>query len=200
MPISDAALVERTVSGDPVAFGTLVERYKLLAYSTAFTYVQNIDDAQDLAQESFVKAFLSIGSLKNPATFPSWLRRIVANVCKDWLKKRRLPTVDMDKVDVERIRDTGEDEIIERIRSEKKSKVVARAVDSLPERYRQVVLLRYFSNLSYEEIGEFLKISKSAVNIRLVRARILLRKKLANVPDFTEGEEINISGGDFFAV
>ena len=183
-----------------MAFGTLVERYKLLAYSTAFTYVQNIDDAQDLAQESFVKAFLSISSIKNPATFPSWLRRIVANVCKDWLKKRRLPTVEMDKVDVEGFRDHSEDVIVERIRGEKKSRAIAQAVDSLPERYRQVILLRYFSNLSYEEIGQFLKLSKSAVNIRLVRARVLLRKKLSYVPEFSEIEEVTITGGDLFAL
>ena len=86
----DAGMVRRALEGRGGAFGVLVEKYQGLVHGLAFHLVGNLADAEDLAQDAFVKAYQNLHRLEDPAKFARWIRRIVANECKMWLRRRRL--------------------------------------------------------------------------------------------------------------
>lgn len=169
--------VERVLGGDVNAFETLVLSYEKNVYNLALRMVKNPEDASDMVQEAFIRAYNSLASFRGESKFSVWLYRIVSNVCLDFLRSRsRHPTVSLS---VEN--DEGEETELD-IPDESQSPEallerrltrdsVRRGLDALSEEYRQILLLREIQGLSYDEIAETLSMELGTVKSRIFRAR-----------------------------
>jgi RNA polymerase sigma-70 factor, ECF subfamily len=181
----ELALVERSRAGDAAAFGELVRQYERKIYSLAKHITQNDEDAEDVLQESFLKAYTHLDSFHGDSKFYTWLVRIAVNEALMKLRKRKSDrTVSLDEP-----QDTGEDIVTREIAvweddPEKKysreelAEILETAVQSLKPSFRTVFVLRDIEELSTEETAEALGISIPAVKSRLLRARLQLREKL----------------------
>jgi|GEM_PF-443126 len=174
MQSTDAQLVRLSQGNDTAAFGELVRRYQGLIHGLAYHRVGSFTDAQDIAQESFVKAFRRLAQLAEPEQFAYWLKAIAVNECKMWLRASRTD-VPLDEAE---LLPSYTALAAEHWRRDQGHAEVRRAVDSLPERSRLVVALHYLSGQSHQEIGEFLGVSANAVAQHLHRARRQLKEML----------------------
>ncbi len=184
-PITDAELVQTAQTGNATAFGQLVRRYQGLIYGVTYHQVGNFADAQDIAQEVFVKAFRSIDRLQSPERFASWLKAIAVNECKMMLRGSRR-TVPLEEVELSPSYAYLAQQSWKR---QERQADIRRAVDSLPEKSRLAVTLHYLSGLSHREIGEFLGITANAVTQNLHRARRQLKQIL--LAEIEEGYTMN---------
>jgi RNA polymerase sigma-70 factor, ECF subfamily len=178
-------LVERARTGDAAAFSELVQRYERKIYRLAKHITQNDEDAEDVLQESFLKAYTHLDSFHGDSKFYTWLVRIAVNEALMKLRKRKSDrTVSLDEP-----QDTGEDLVQREIAvweddPEKKysreelADILSTAVQSLKPSFRTVFVLRDIEELSTEDTAESLGISIPAVKSRLLRARLQLREKL----------------------
>ncbi len=181
----DRHLVEQATRGDREAFGSLVRRHQDRAFNVAYQVVRNRDDALDVAQDAFVKAFASLSSFKGDASFSTWLHRIVVNLAIDCLRRRRRgdPTTYDDRLAVpeeagasQAAPDTPETALESRqVRS-----LLARGIQALPPAHRAVLVLREIEGLSYEEIARAVGCSLGTVMSRLFYARRKLQKVLGS--------------------
>jgi len=181
----ELALVERSRVGDAGAFNELVQRYERKIYRLAKHITQNDEDAEDVLQESFMKAYTHLDSFQGDSKFYTWLVRIAVNEALMKLRKRKTDrTVSLDEP-----QDTGEDLVPREIAvwdddPEKKysreelATILDTAVQSLKPSFRTVFVLRDIEELSTEDTAETLGISIPAVKSRLLRARLQLREKL----------------------
>jgi RNA polymerase sigma-70 factor (ECF subfamily) len=179
--LEDFRLIDYAVGGDDKAYAKLLQRYKRPVYHMILKMVRNIDDAEDLTIESFAKAFRSLHRFKKDFTFSTWLFRIATNNTIDFIRKRKLNTLSIENtytddngesvsIDVE---DENLDPQEETIRSQK-AELMQVFVDKLPPKYQKLVRLRYFQELSYEEIAEELEAPLGTVKAQLHRARELM--------------------------
>ena len=167
--VDDGELVRKVLRGDREAFGVLVERYKALAVVRAFRRVRRASDAEDIAQDAFVRAFVSLKNLRDPDKFRSWLLAIVANRARDWYRrKRESPGLDVEN-QAERRPASRENEL---------RMAVVEAIESLPENYQVVAAMRYLEGLRYSEMSSKLGLSEVALRKRIHRANQLLRETL----------------------
>ncbi len=187
----DARFIARALAGDEAAYSELLTRYRARVMGLALRMVQNSDDAADIAQEAFVRAFQSLANFDVTKSFGAWIAKITANLCIDHFRRRRVPIVSMDMpFDTERGERPREypderpiaDEIVSRHEAEQRLDAI---IAALPPRYRVVVLLRYKQDLAYEEIAETLGIPLGTVKARLHRAHHLLKRRLAGVREET---------------
>jgi RNA polymerase sigma-70 factor (ECF subfamily) len=179
----ESALVARAKSGDMDAFSELVTHYDRRVFRMAKQITQNDDDAEDVLQETFLKAYTHLDNFQGNSKFYTWLVRIAVNEALMKLRKRRSDrTVPLDEPI-----NTGEDEMIREIAvwdenpeesysREELSSVLNEAIQSLKPAYRTVFILRDIEELSIEETAEALNLSISAVKSRLLRARLQLRE------------------------
>ena len=190
----EAQIVRRVLAGDVNAFGTLVTEYEKGVYAIAQRMTGNPEDAADMTQETFIKAYNSLQSFRGDSKFSVWLYRIASNVCLDFLRSRsRKPAVSLSVED-----DEGEETELD-IADESQSPelllergltrdAVRRGLQALPPDYKQILLLREIQGLSYEEIADVLQIEVGTVKSRIFRARKRLCTFLiedGNIPDFT---------------
>jgi RNA polymerase sigma-70 factor, ECF subfamily len=181
----ESPLVVRAKAGDVEAFSDLVRHYDRRVFRMAKQITQNDDDAEDVLQETFLKAYTHLDDFQGNSKFYTWLVRIAVNEALMKLRKRRSDrTVPLDEPI-----DTGEDEMIREIAvwdenpeetysREELATVLDQAVQSLKPAYRTVFVLRDIEEMSIEETAEALGLSISAVKSRLLRARLQLREKL----------------------
>lgn len=174
MEASDEKLIEQTLSGDINAFGALVRKYQSAVYGLAFHMTRIFSDAEDLAQESFIKAFEKLSTLRNRNKFASWIRTITMNICNDWLRRQSAPKCENVVEPMAETTPMPDDEI----ESEELRQIVLSSINDLPEKYRLVVTL-HLDGLSTKEIGEFLEIPGGTVESRLYRAKAQLRENIA---------------------
>lgn len=179
--LSDAKLVEKTVAGDIGAYTMLIRRYQNQVLSTAFLYMKNSAEAEELAQDALIKAHEKLNSLKDPSRFAGWLRKLVIRICLDAIRRKGPGKIPIDIASAGDIATGGQEEIEEELYREQVRREVAGAVDSLSEKLREVVILYYFRDLSYKEIGEYLNLSIRTVESRLYKAKILLHRKLSQL-------------------
>ena len=182
--MDEKLIIEQVLAGDNDAFGQLVELYQGKVYNLALRMCGNPDDAFDLAQESFFRAWRGLAGFQQESAFSTWLFRLTSNVCLDWLRaKKRRPTVSLTSVeegDEEAQIDVpdpakGPEELV--IAAEDRA-ALAKAMNELPVEYREILTLRAINDLSYTEISEILKLPEGTVKSRLSRARLALRNKL----------------------
>jgi RNA polymerase sigma-70 factor, ECF subfamily len=181
----ESALVVRAKAGDEEAFSELVRHYDRRVYRMAKQITQNDDDAEDVLQETFLKAYTHLDDFQGNSKFYTWLVRIAVNEALMKLRKRRSDrTVPLDEPI-----DTGEDEMVREIAvwdenpeesysRDELGEILDQAIQSLKPAYRTVFILRDIEEMSIEETAEALGLSISAVKSRLLRARLQLREKL----------------------
>ena len=199
----EAAIVRKVLGGDANAFETLVLEYEKNVYNIALRMTGNSEDAADMTQEAFIKAYNSLQSFRGDSKFSVWLYRIVSNVCLDFLRsKNRRPTVSLSVED-----DDGEDAQLDVADKSQSPELlldrkltrdsVRRGLDSLPPDYRQILLLREIQGLSYDEIAQALSLEVGTVKSRIFRARKRLCTFLiddGNISDFSSSGKMK--GGE----
>ena len=169
-------LVERARRGDRDAFEEIVRANEKMVYNLALRYLGSREDAEDTAQEVFVKAWMSLSSFRGESRLGAWLCRITVNACTDALRRRRGETVSLSAEDAE-----GEEREIElpderfdpAVLAERKElrESVGKALERLPENFREVLLLRELGGRNYEEIADILCLDLGTVKSRIFRAR-----------------------------
>jgi RNA polymerase sigma-70 factor, ECF subfamily len=183
---ADAELIVLCQKKDSRAFEELIRRHQRTVYALLYRLAPDWSDTSDLAQEVFIRMWRSIGNLRNPSAFRSWLSQIVTNLFYDELRKRprQLPTISMDEpMDSEEgdnnmtrdIRDkaAGPDELCQR---NELTAVVRQAMGKLPEQFRTAIILREFEGLSYEEIALITNTEIGTVKSRIARARAKIQE------------------------
>ncbi len=180
MEPTDREFVTATLAGDREAFSALVQRHQDAVYSVCYHYLGPRDEAQDAAQEAFVRAYTTLKNLRNPDAFSSWLRGIAAHVALDLARQRQrlLARPNIDASEIGASQDPESDPEKSVVAGETLRQIQG-AIRSLPETYRLAALFRFGMDMRYAEIAEALGITEGAVEVRLVRARRMLREKLA---------------------
>jgi RNA polymerase sigma-70 factor (ECF subfamily) len=177
-------------SGDQSAFAELHDRYRESVYFLLLKMVNNQDDAEDLTIEAFGKAFKNITQYTPNYAFSTWLFRIATNNCIDFIRKKRAVTMSLDKVFMNSdgsemsvdVRSDGPDPEESFIKKQK-NKLMRELVQKLKPRYRTLIEMRYFQELSYEEIAEQLDLPLGTVKAQLFRSREFLYNMLRNKQD-----------------
>ena len=183
----DELLVGEALRGESGSFDTLVKRYQSIVYAVTYRLVQNREDALDIAQDVFVKAFRSLHMWQPTGAFKSWLLRIATNMSIDHLRRRsRMPGF----VETDALGRLGPEAVDERARIKEPSErvsdlelgsVIRTAVDRLPGRQRTVFILRHYQGLSLKEIAEIMKCTEGTIKTHLFRATGKLRNELDGV-------------------
>lgn len=180
--IDEKKLIAEVLGGDHEAFAQLVEIYEDKVYNLCLRMCSDREDARDLAQEAFLKAWRGLRFYKQEAAFSTWLYRLTSNVCIDYLRqKKRRSTVSFVTADEEGVQldipdptPTPEQQVMD----EQTKEQVANAMSQLEEEFRLVLTLRVVEELSYDEIAEIMELKVGTVKSRLARAREKLRKIL----------------------
>lgn len=190
-PPDDLTLVRRCREGDQGAFRTLVERYQKKAFAQALGMVKDKDEAMDIAQEAFVKVYKYLDHFKGDSSFYTWLYRIVANLCVDRMR-RKSSAQSPDNVEFDDA--VGRDELAgtgilstrlgtnpqkSALRAELAAKI-EEALGQIPEKHREILLLREIDGMSYEDLARVLKVPKGTVMSRLFHARAKMQKLLTD--------------------
>ncbi|ETN96032.1 RNA polymerase sigma-70 factor, ECF subfamily [Zhouia amylolytica] len=182
--LTDHNYIEKTLQGDTLAFSNLVEKYQDMVFSIAFKLLRNREEAEDAAQDAFVKCYHSLPKFKGEAKFSSWLYRIVYNTSLDRLKANKKSLGDMVVDEISE----GELESVETtlnyIEGKERSAIIKAAVEKLPSEEQVLILLYYFEELSLREITEVVDISLENIKVRLFRSRKKLFKLLKNEVEF----------------
>ena len=181
----EAKLIARSLKQDHDAFGQLVERYATIIVNLAYRMVGDRTEAEDLAQETFVAAFKALPTFRAESKFSTWLYRIAANKCKDWLRVKR-PGQGVQDIDIE---DVVDDRVVEKRTSERllSQQQVAgqldRAIQRLPPLYREAFVLKHVEGLSYEEMQEILGVNGDTLKMRVYKGRLQLSRELAELKE-----------------
>lgn len=175
-------LIGRVLEGDHEAFAELVKRHETQVYNLCLRMSGNSEDARDLSQEAFLKAWRGLRFYQFESAFSTWLYRLTSNVCIDFLRSRkRRPSVSLTvdeeetvEMEVEDSSPTPEEQVLHR----EQQYAVAKAMEQLEDEFRQVLTLRVIHDLPYEEIAEIMDMKVGTVKSRLARARMKLKKLL----------------------
>lgn len=175
--LSDNELVKLVQAGEAEPFDELVRRHQVKIHDLCYKMLRNYDDAKDLAQETFLKAYRKINKFAGRSKFSTWLYRIAVNNCLNFIKKQK-PTEEL----FEEITSSGKDDPVQKYKSKKFREMIKRTVAKLPEVQRAVFTLRTLEDLSYQEVSEILKkpVSTIKVNHHLAvkNLRTYLRQKI----------------------
>jgi len=180
--VTDEELVRKSKEDDERAFGELVSRYETKVYNLALRMVRNPEDAEDVLQDTFLRAYRGIKSFQGASTFSTWIYRITANSALMRLRKKQLPTVSIEDQDERETPVSIADWTpgpVERLLTQELQHEMDEAIEALPPEFRQVFILRDVEELSNAEVAEILDLSVAAVKSRLHRARLKVRNRLA---------------------
>jgi RNA polymerase sigma-70 factor, ECF subfamily len=183
MTWSDEELVARSIGGDPDSFNQLVLRWERPIYALAYRVIGREEDARDVCQETFLRAFRALNGFRGQAKFSSWLYRIALNLCRDWVRReRRTPVVqapdDLDTLELSVVREptASIDELVAR---RELTRIVEQAMARLPEDQRTAIILKEYHELTFQEIADLVGCPLSTVKTRLYQGLAVLRRELA---------------------
>ena len=184
MTLTDEELVTRAKAGDLDSFNQLVSRWERPIYALAYRTLGREEDARDVVQEAFLRAYRGLKGFKGEAKFSSWLYRITLNLCRDWSRReRRAPIVQVpegtDPVELadERVQTT--ESVEDLVARREMSAAVAKAMAELPDEQRTAILLKEYHGLTFQEIASMLDCPLSTVKTRLYQGLTVLRKHLS---------------------
>ena len=183
MTWSDEELVSRSIGGDAESFNQLVLRWERPIYALAYRVIGREEDARDVCQETFLRAFRALPGFRGQAKFSSWIYRIALNLCRDWMRReRRAPTVqapeDVDLMDLAAAAEPSES-IEEVVGRRDQMRAVERAMKHLSEEQRTAIVLKEYHGLTFQEIAELLGCPLSTVKTRLYQGLSVVRRELA---------------------
>ena len=183
MTWTDEELVARSRGGDVDSFNQLILRWERPIYALAYRVIGREDEARDVCQEAFLRAFRALPGFKGQAKFSSWLYRISLNLCRDWIRRERRQPIAQTPEGVDLIELAGEaepSESIEELVARKEiGAAVARAMAELPEEQRTAIVLKEYHGLTFQEIADMLDCPLSTVKTRLYQGLTVLRRELA---------------------
>lgn len=166
------------LAGDRDAFSPLMDRYYSMVYHVCLNMTGNVPDAEELAHDSFVEAYLKLGQLRDPERFAGWLKMLTLNVCRMWYRRNQQRFVELDDDQVAAVEDDNSDQSI--------YLKMSHGISTLSAPHRLVLLLHYYEELSYDEIATFLEVSKGTVMSRLHRARQALKEVMEQMDEYEE--------------
>ena len=184
MKNNDSTIIQQALKGDQEAYSQLLTKYRGAIYSLIHKMIPDKDEAEDLVQETFIKAFAALHSFNEEYAFSTWIFKIASNNCIDFLRKRRLQTFSINKPTESKNGAVSKDfpdpfinPEMQLMESEKRS-IIDSAIKSLPKKYRSAIIMRHKEEKSYEEISKALGIPLGTVKARIFRAREKLKKHL----------------------
>ncbi|PYR89705.1 MAG: RNA polymerase subunit sigma-24 [Acidobacteria bacterium] len=183
MPSTDEELVARSMGGDLDSFNQLVLRWERPIYALAYRVIGREEDARDVCQETFLRAFRALKGFKGQAKFSSWLYRITLNLCRDWIRRERRQPIAQAPEGVDLIELASEatpsESIEELVARREIGRAVARVMAELPDEQRTAIILKEYHGLTFQEIADLLDCPLSTVKTRLYQGLTVLRKQLA---------------------
>lgn len=179
MRTDDGSIIYDCLNGKSEAFGMLIDKYKEGVYAFVYSDIRNFQDAQDVTQEVFIQAYRDLRDLKRWESFSFWLYRIAHRKCISWFRDRA-KRVDSDLID-DQERNKIDMPSLKSYQDDKLAESVHEALDTLPDIYREVLILHYFGGMKGEEIAESLGISPTAIRMRLSRAREQLKEEMVSM-------------------
>jgi RNA polymerase sigma-70 factor, ECF subfamily len=182
MTLTDDELVARSIGGDAESFNELITRWERPIYALAYRVIGREEDARDVCQETFLRAFRALPGFKGEAKFSSWLYRIALNLCRDWIRRqRRAPVVQMPEgiEPSELAAERGPVESIEELVGRRQlSAVVEEAMRLLPDEQRTAIVLKEYHGMTFQEIADMQGCPLSTVKTRLYQGLTVLRRHL----------------------
>src|SRR5687768_13847332 len=182
MTRSDEELVARSMSGDVDSFNQLIVRWERPIYALAYRVLGREEDARDVCQDTFLRAYRGLPGFKGQAKFSSWLYRIALNLCRDWIRRQRRAPVSQLPEDVdasELAAETGPVESIEELVARREmSAIVEAAMSTLSEEQRTAIILKEYHGMTFQEIADMQGCPLSTVKTRLYQGLSLLRRRL----------------------
>lgn len=180
----DSRNIKKALKGDQIAYRAILKKYHDQVYNLLYRMVHDKDEVEDLTQEAFIKAFNSLRNFNEEFAFSTWLYKIATNNCIDYIRKKKLATFSIDKpleskdgeYSFEIPDSTYEPD--KTLIAGQRSKILEDAVNALPEKYRQVILMRHTEDKDYQEIADELKLPLGTVKAHIFRAREILYKRL----------------------
>ncbi|MDA8215371.1 MAG: sigma-70 family RNA polymerase sigma factor [Nitrospiraceae bacterium] len=175
MQSEEYSIIKQCMDGNAEIYAILVERYKNMVYNIAYRMLGDTEAANDIAQESFISAYVALKDFKRGAKFSSWLCSITINKCRDYLRSRKdnIPIDEIAETTIFKI-PTPEDTVYKR----QIGQGLQTALNELPEDYREVIVLKYIEWLDYKEMENILGINVNALKVRTYRGRELLKELL----------------------
>ena len=184
---SDEELVARSQQGDTASFNELILRWERPIYALAYRVIGRDEDARDVVQEAFLRAYRSLPGFKGQSKFSSWLYRIALNLCRDWIRRqRRTPVVQLpEDVELDDLATSaGPVESVEDLVARKElSDKVADAMSLLPEEQRTAIILKEFHGMTFQEIADLQNCPLSTVKTRLYQGLSVVRRHLVDERD-----------------
>ncbi len=185
MASTDEELVARSIGGDTDSFNELVLRWERSIHALAYRTIGRREDARDICQETFLRAFRGLPAFRGQAKFSSWLYRIALNLCRDWMRReRRTPVVqapsDADPVEIAAAADPSES-IEDLIARRDLTRVVERAMARLPEEQRTAIVLKEYHGLTFQEIADVVGCPLSTAKTRVYQGLTVLRRELTTI-------------------
>ena len=180
---TDEELVALAQAGDLDCFNQLVARWERPIYALAYRTLSREEDARDVVQEAFLRAFRGLKGFRGQAKFSSWLYRITLNLCRDWIRReRRAPVAQLpegvDPIEIADERMAPTESVEDLVARKEMSEAVARALADLPEEQRMAILLKEYHGLTFQEIADQLDCPLSTVKTRLYQGLTVLRRRL----------------------
>ena len=188
---NDQLYITKVINGDANAFAYLVDTYKNMVFSLAFKMTKNREEAEEISQDSFIKAYKNLKNFKGDSKFSTWLYRIVYHASLDAIKKNKNNnnTLEINEVTFNQIKSV--DNILEGIERKERSKIMNDCLLKLPEEERSIIWMFYYDELSLKEIIEVTQFSEANIKVKLHRAR---KKLLAIVEENVAPEIISHYG------
>ncbi len=181
MKNNDIELVRRTLNGDEAAFSLLVEKYQKQVHALAWRKIGDFHIAEEITQDTFLKAYQKLATLKKPHRLAGWLYVIATRCCQAWLRKKQIQTESLEEIDYEKIEPEAYSQYVAeeqaKVTAAAQRRVVKKILATLPESERTVITLHYFGEMTCEEMSEFLGVSANTIKSRLRRARNRLKKE-----------------------
>ena len=188
MTLTDDELVARSLGGDVDSFNQLILRWERPIYALAYRVIGREEEARDVCQEAFLRAYRALPGFKGQAKFSSWLYRITLNLCRDWIRKQRRQPVSQlpEDVDIDEVAAaTGPVESIEDLVARRElSAVVEKAMTHLPEEQRTAIILKEYHGMTFQEIADLQGCPLSTVKTRLYQGLSVLRRRLEETGQF----------------
>lgn len=169
--------IDRILKGDTAAFSILVDQYKTLVFTLALRMLKNREEAEEIAQDTFIKIFKSLSKFKGDAKLSSWIYRVTYNTCLDSLKKRKKEynTVAIDEYTEHQVKTV--DNALDKLEASERKQAIKECIERLPGEDSFLMTLYYFEELSLEEISKIVELTPNNVKVKLFRSR----KKLATI-------------------
>jgi RNA polymerase sigma-70 factor (ECF subfamily) len=177
--VDDSTLIGKCLRGDAQSYGQLVDKYSGRILNLGFAMLGSRHDAEDVAQEAFVRAYRSLARFEKRARFSSWLYQIALNLCRDQLKARSRHARSAEEEQLAALDGNPQEQAPRLVLQEELSHKMQDAIQKLPVAYREAFVLRHLQNVDYDEIGEIAGIPADTVRVRVYRAREMLRGHLS---------------------